>query len=100
TQMFARNGISGAEIANPNRTFAGWFGQRDVVCVRTGGALGTVRAYMFTDGKPMLGTGGIVGQSGAGVLTERMMCGETPNYKPFPEANYMSGENDFSIFQT
>jgi hypothetical protein len=88
TQMFARNGISGAEISNPNRTFAGWFGMRDVVCVRIGGALGSVRAYIFSDGKPMWDTGGIVGQSGAGVLTERWACGENPNFKPFPEANY------------
>ena len=88
TQMFARNGISGAEISNPNRTFAGWFGERDVVCVRIGGPLGSVRAYMFTDGKPTLGTGGVVGQSGRGVLTEGWLCGENPNFKPFPEANY------------
>jgi hypothetical protein len=85
TQMFARNGISGAEISNPNRTFAGWFGERDVVCVRIGGS---VRLYMFTDGKPTLGTGGIISESGAGVLSERWGCGENPTFKPFPEANY------------
>jgi hypothetical protein len=90
TQMFAHSGISGAEISDPNRTFAGLVsgGDRDIVCVRIGGPLGTVRAYTFIDGKLSWDTGGIVGQSGMGVLTERWGCGENPNFKPYPEADY------------
>lgn len=95
TQMFARmGGIKGAEISDPNRTFAGLVngGERDIVCVRFGGGgwpnFSTVRAYTFVDGKLPWDTGGIVSQFGRGVLTERWACGENPNFKPFPEADY------------
>jgi hypothetical protein len=92
TQMFASmGGIKGAEISEPNRAFS-WLGTRDVVCVRFGGGgwpnFSTVRAYAFTDGQLQWGTGGIVSQFGQGVLTEAMACGATPNFKPFPEADY------------
>ena len=84
TQMFARmGGIKRAEIADPNRTFAGLLsgGERDIVCVRFGGGswpnFSTVRAYTFVDGKLPWDNGGIVSQFGRGVLSERWACGES-----------------------
>ena len=95
TQMFARmGGITGAEISDPNRTFAGLLsgGERDIVCVRFGGGgwpnFSTVRAYTFVGGQLHWDTDGIVSQYGRGVLTEGWACGANPNFKPFPEADY------------
>jgi hypothetical protein len=91
TQMFASlGGIRGAEISDPHRTVAGlWYGlgERDIVCVRFGGG-STIRGYVFVGGQLHWDNGGIVSQGGQGVLIEAWACGEHPNFKPFPEADY------------
>ena len=94
TQMFASmSGIRGAEISDPHRTFAGLLngGERDIVCVHFGSGgspnFSTIRAYTLV-GRPLhWDNGGMVHQYGR-VLTEAWACGEHPNFKPFPEADY------------
>jgi hypothetical protein len=69
------------EISDPNSKLIGigmW------VCVRFGGT--TVRAYGFDDGQLEKWTGNITSSPQGGVLTERVICGANPNFKPFPEA--------------
>ena len=83
TQLFAQ--LSGprhetAELSDPHRTWNG----NDAVCVSFSGG-STVRAYVFSGGGLQFGTGGIVSQSGQGVLTKALACGSEPVFKPFPE---------------
>jgi hypothetical protein len=79
----------GAEISDPHRPFNR---NGDFVCVRTGGGgwpnFSTVSGYLFTGGQLQPGSGNIVSQYGRGVLTEATVCGENPNFKPFPEAEF------------
>lgn len=85
TQLFAKiHGIKSAEISDPNRAFAGLIagGDRDFVCVRLGGA---VRAYVFVDGKLPWDNGGA---TSPGFMLINNVCGENPNFKSFPEADF------------
>jgi hypothetical protein len=85
TQLFAKiHGIRNAEISDPNRAFAGLIngGDRDFVCIRFGG---TVRAYVFVDGKLPWDNGGPVAP---GIALLFKQCGEKPNFKPCPEADF------------
>ena len=69
------------EISDPNRKPIGkgiW------VCVRFDAT--TVRSYGFVDGQLEKWTGNIASSPQGGVLTERLICGANPKFKPFPEA--------------